>query len=54
MGLVNEAVPRAALRARVRAIADALLEKNPTVLKAAKDALKRVRDMPWDAGRGLL
>jgi trans-feruloyl-CoA hydratase/vanillin synthase len=48
LGLVNEAVPLAELRPRVRAIAARLLEKNPTVLKAAKDALKRVREMPWD------
>ena len=47
MRLVNEAVPRAQLRARVRELADILLEKNP-VLKAAKDAFKRVRTMPWD------
>ena len=48
LGLVNEAVPREVLRTRVRAIADRLLEKNPTVLKVAKDALKRVREMPWE------
>lgn len=49
MGLVNEAVPAARLEARVRAIADVLLEKNPVTLKAAKDTFKRVRNMPWDA-----
>ena len=49
MGLVNEAVPLADLKARVRAIADVLLEKNPVTLKAAKDTFKRVRNMPWDA-----
>jgi trans-feruloyl-CoA hydratase/vanillin synthase len=49
MGLVNEAVPLASLRARVRAICDRLLEKNPVTLKAAKDTFKRVRNMPWDA-----
>ena len=49
MGLVNEAVPLADLPARVRAIADVLLEKNPVTLKAAKDTFKRVRNMPWDA-----
>ena len=48
MRLVNEAVPLAQLRGRVRALADILLEKNPVVLKAAKDAFKRVRTMPWD------
>lgn len=49
MGLVNEAVPLKDLRARVDAIAAALLEKNPVTLKAAKDTFKRVRNMPWDA-----
>ena len=49
MGLINEAVPAAQLGARVRAIADVLLEKNPVTLKAAKDTFKRVRNMPWDA-----
>lgn len=49
MGLVNEAVSAAGLEARVRAIADVLLEKNPVTLKAAKDTFKRVRNMPWDA-----
>lgn len=49
MGLVNQAVPLASLRTRVRAICDSLLEKNPVTLKAAKDTFKRVRSMPWDA-----
>jgi trans-feruloyl-CoA hydratase/vanillin synthase len=49
MGLVNEAVPADELKARVRAIATTLLEKNPVTLKAAKDTFKRVRNMPWDA-----
>jgi len=49
MGLVNEAVPLAELKTRVRKICDSLLEKNPVTLKAAKDTFKRVRNMPWDA-----
>jgi trans-feruloyl-CoA hydratase/vanillin synthase len=48
MKLVNEAVPLAKLRARVQELADTLLEKNPVVLKAAKDAFKRVKTLPWD------
>lgn len=48
MGLVNEAVPLAELETRVRAICATLLEKNPVVLKAAKDTFKRVRNLPWD------
>ncbi|WP_113140158.1 p-hydroxycinnamoyl CoA hydratase/lyase [Rhizobium sp. 18065] len=48
MGLVNESVPLADLETRVRAICATLLEKNPVVLKAAKDTFKRVRNMPWE------
>ena len=48
MGLVNEAVPRAGLEARVNSVARTLLEKNPVTLKAAKDTFKRVRNLPWD------
>ncbi|CAG1014518.1 trans-feruloyl-CoA hydratase / vanillin synthase [Anaerolineales bacterium] len=48
MGLVNEAVPQEKLRERVRELADILLEKSPAVLKAAKDAFKRVQELDWD------
>lgn len=48
MGLVNEAVPKEKLRERVRELADVLLEKSPAVLKAAKDAFKRVQNLDWD------
>ena len=48
MGLVNESVPRAQLRARVRELCDVLLAKDQGVLKAAKDCFKRVRDLPLD------
>ena len=48
MGLVNEAVPLAKLRARTTAIARTLLEKNPTVLRQARIAFKNVQNMPWD------
>ncbi len=48
MGLVNEAVPLSKLRERVRELADVLLEKSPEVLKAAKDAFKRVQNLDWD------
>ena len=48
MGLVNEAVPKAQLRKRTRALARTLLEKNPVVLNAAKLAFKFCRDMPWE------
>ena len=52
--IVNEAVPADQLRARVRQICDSLLEKNPLTLKAAKDAVKRVGEMPFDAAEDYL
>ncbi len=48
MGLVNESVPRAQLETRVRALAKTLLEKDPVVLRAAKEVFKRVRYMDWE------
>ena len=48
MSLVNEAVPLKDLRARTRKLAQTLMEKNPTVLRAAKHAYRRVRYMSWD------
>lgn len=54
MGLVNEAVPRAELKERTRALARVLIEKNPTMLRNAKLAVKRVRDMDWDTSADYL
>jgi trans-feruloyl-CoA hydratase/vanillin synthase len=54
MRVVNEAVPADQLRARVREIADTLLQKNPVTLKAAKDAVKRVAEMSVDAAEDYL
>ena len=48
MGLVNEALPLADLRARVEAVCAVLLAKNPVALKATKDAIRRVREMTYD------
>jgi trans-feruloyl-CoA hydratase/vanillin synthase len=48
MGLVNEAVPLAELRTRTRELAKELLGKNPTVLRAAKMAVRHVQYMPWE------
>ena len=48
IGLVNDSVPLKDLRARTHALAQTLLEKNPTVLRSAKHAFKRVREMDWD------
>jgi feruloyl-CoA hydratase/lyase len=47
-GLVNEAAPLAQLKARVTAVAEVLLKKNPVALKATKDAIRRVREMTYD------
>ena len=48
MRLVNEAVPLKDLRARVKQLAEVLMSKNPTVLRAAKIAYRRVREMSYD------
>ncbi len=48
IGLVNDAVPKDQLRERTRKLAKTLLEKNPVVLRAAKQAYKHVRDMTWE------
>jgi trans-feruloyl-CoA hydratase/vanillin synthase len=48
MGLVNQSVPRAQLKARVTALAEVLKKKNPHVLKAAKDSYKRARELTWE------
>jgi trans-feruloyl-CoA hydratase/vanillin synthase len=54
LGVVNLAVPRAELRARTRALARVLLEKNQTVLRGAKIATKRVRNLDWDSSADYL
>ena len=53
-GLVNEAVPADQLKARVEAVANVLLEKNPVALKATKDAIRRVREMTYDNAEDFL
>ena len=54
MGLVNEAVSKAKLRPRVSELAKNLLGKNPTVLRTAKHACRRVRSMDWDESEDYL
>lgn len=54
MGLVNSAVPREALRDHTRELARKLLEKNQTVLRAAKLAAKRVKYMDWEVSADYL
>ena len=54
MRLVNEAVPRAALRERTRSIAAKLLEKNPHIAASIKLAYRRVKEMSWDVAEDYL
>jgi len=54
MGLINEAVPRKELRARTRKLALTLLEKNQTVLRGAKLAMKRTKYMDWEVSADYL
>ena len=54
IGLVNFSVPRAELEARTAALAAKLMEKNPHVLRVAKTAYHRVREMSWDASADYL
>jgi trans-feruloyl-CoA hydratase/vanillin synthase len=53
-GLVLEAVPRAKLRERTRALARKLMEKNPHVLSAIKLTYRRVKEMNWDVAEEYL
>ena len=53
-GLVNEALPAAQLEARVTEVAKNLLTKNWDTLKATKDAMRRVREMTYDAAEDYL
>lgn len=48
MGLVNESVPGNRLDARVRELARVLMDKDPVVLRSAKEVFKRVRYMDWE------
>jgi len=52
--LVNESVPLERLEARVREVAEALLQKNPVALKFAKDAVRRVGGMTYDEAEDYL
>ena len=47
-GLVTEAVPAAELKARVTAIAEALLKKDANALRATKWAMRRMVEMTYD------
>jgi len=54
MRLVNESVPLDQLGARVKAVAELLLKKNPVALKFAKDAVRRVGSMTYDEAEDYL
>lgn len=47
-GLVNEAVPADKLKTRVTEMANVLLGKNPSALRATKWAMRRMRDMSYE------
>lgn len=53
-GLVNESVPADQLKAKVEAVCKTLLDKNPTTLKATKDAVRRVAEMTYDNAQDYL
>jgi feruloyl-CoA hydratase/lyase len=54
MGLINKSVPKAQLRDAVVALAQTLLEKNPVVLRYAKQGFKRARELTWEQGEDYL
>lgn len=54
MGLVNESLPLAELKARVEEVAQKLLAKNPVVLRYAKHGFKRCRELTWDQNEDYL
>jgi enoyl-CoA hydratase len=47
-GLVNEGLPRAAVRERAEAVARAMAAQGPLALRYAKEAMLRGLDMPLD------
>jgi feruloyl-CoA hydratase/lyase len=54
MGLVNKAVPLAELRDATIELAKKLLEKNPVVMRAAKNGFKRCREFTWEQNEDYL
>lgn len=54
LGLVNESVPLAKLKARVQEMCEVLLDKNPVALKATKDAIRRVKEMTYESAEDYL
>lgn len=54
MGLVNRSVPLAELHDAVLELAADLLDKNPVVLRAAKNGFKRCRELTWEQSEDYL
>ena len=54
MGLVNTSVPRARLREEVTLLAQELRQKNPVVLRYAKQGFKRCRELTWEQNEDYL
>ncbi|GGO83425.1 crotonase [Marinobacterium nitratireducens] len=54
MGLVNESVPLEQLREATIELAANLLDKNPVVLRAAKNGFKRCRELTWEQNEDYL
>lgn len=54
MGLINRSVPKDQLRATVEALAETLKQKNPVVLRYAKQGFKRARELTWEQGEDYL
>jgi trans-feruloyl-CoA hydratase/vanillin synthase len=54
IGLVNSAVPRVRLREAVEELAGKLKDKNPVVLRAAKQGFRVARGLSWDQAEDYL
>jgi trans-feruloyl-CoA hydratase/vanillin synthase len=54
MGLVNRSVPKDQLREETVKLAQNLLQKNPVVLRYAKQGFKRCRELTWDQNEDYL
>jgi trans-feruloyl-CoA hydratase/vanillin synthase len=54
MGLVNASVPLAELKSAVRELAGELLQKNPVILRYAKQGFKRCRELTWEQNEDYL
>lgn len=54
MGLVNMSVPLQQLRETVAVLCQDLLDKNPVVLRAAKNGFKRCRELTWEQNEDYL